>query len=405
MPRKGFTLDPALFTTDARTLGLGPCEIGGLVLLLSHAWAAGGRVPGDDESLAALTRLGPSWEGSTLRARLGRFFVENDQGGLASIDLAPQIEYRHHLSEANRKGGLASGRARKRTNAERTLNDRSTNVERSFAVPVSNCTPSGRVHDPETDSSTHEPPQFTPPEAPPVGGSGCAPDVFSLPPHTPLYRDSSSSLEFSSPEEKKGGPDGQDTGGSGGCGGQEGEAIGIDLFGVPILPRRRKARKARPTAAHREEAALVVDAYVEEVGSDHLRHKQADDSVAAILANGIATAEDLRAAIRNYAREADRLGRDPQYRYSPHNFFSRTKMIFRRYVKEEPKNDARKGGNTGRPGRVRTGANYDGIAITITETGTTGGPATFRAAADPGLPDDRPNPLRVALDARGGGGG
>jgi uncharacterized protein YdaU (DUF1376 family) len=349
----GFRIDAGSFLTDPRTVTFSAADLGGLVLLMSHAWVGGGEIPSDPDTLAALSRLGPLWASSRLAACIHLFF-RIGVSRLVSIDLESQKRHMARVSETKAEAGRASGR-RRRTPVEHMSNICSTGVQQVFGEYRSRDLEAQKGVQPSEQPVPATVPVkcsvIGPPETPLVASETDATDAhsgeFPLPPHTPLYRESSiSSLS-----------------GDGGVG-EEGEKtpIAVDLFGTPI-PRPGRPKKRRPTPADIEAASLVVDAYILEVGPEESRTRQADQNVAKWIAEG-ASVEDLRMAIRNYARMCDRTNRDAHYRKAPHNFFGRQNAFWKSHVKE-PSNDAPGNRQHGPVGRVRTGKSYEGISIAV----------------------------------------
>lgn len=373
----GFRIDAPSFLNDPRTASFTAADVGALVLLTCHAWAGGGEIPSDPETLAAWSRLGDAWPGSKVAKALHLFF-RIGVNRLVSIDLEPQMARDSRERENKAAAGRASGRAR-RTAVQHLFNRCSTPVRQVFdatgdasvatraGVQPAAAAPNapGRV-----ECSVSGPPEAGGSAGIDDGGDG-APGDLSFPPHTPLIRDVLSSLS-----------------GDGGVGeGETKKACPVDLFGSPLEPRGRpKARK--PTQEDRDAASLIVDAYIDEVRPEEARTARADANVSKWIAEG-ASLEDLRSSVRHYARLCDRTNRDPQYRKAPHNFFGRESAFWRAYTKE-PTSEHR---YTGPTGRIRTGKSYEGIGVTV----STAEPDPAAVADAPGeqAPEHRANPFRA----------
>ncbi len=359
------------FLTDERTAEFDAADLGGLILLMARAWI-GGSIPSDATSLATLSRLGAAWESSRLAASIPDFFFLAEER-LFSIDLQEQAAHRDRVRvskvASGRRGGLSKAVAFATSRlafATSRLADATSPPLADARRLVANATsPLADATQGAEGAKTDKTDEVQPPELsiPAPGTVKCTiidppasaeVDAHSsteiIPPHTPLYTDSSiSSFD--------GGP---------------GEGVSfenskqVDLFGTPIkAPRRLK--KATPTSDDREAAALVVDAYMDEVGPEHRRTIAADNNVAKWLAEGV-TVADLRLAVKNYARICDRGGRDALYRNAAHNFFGRQNPIWRAHLKGADETPS-KPRNTGPAGRIRTGKSYEGIGVTAYTAG------------------------------------
>ena len=351
---------PWWFATDARVSALPAADVGGLALLLSHWWTSGD-LPADDESLAALSRLGVSWGTSRLRACLSRFF-ETIGGVLRSLDLAPVREADRAVREKRRQAGLASGAARRRTPVEHPLNTCSTPVQRVFNKSSNE----GVKSNDDTGLSG------------PGSRSGVpGPLAADVPPHTPLIeRVSSCNLPLE----------------GGGRGGQ------LDLFAEtppPSAPRKVPRRAASP-ARFLEAATSVVDHYVATVQSAYRRTAAADRNCAHWLARGH-TVESLKAAVGHYSDYCDRVGRSSEFRKSPHKFFGIKDPEFLEFMKEK-KIDVRHQpqSHVGGSARIRDERNdYDALVVRVRSDDVPAAPGVpaARAPADEGRAVDPGNPF------------
>jgi len=114
----------ALYVGDylADTAHLRAVEHGAYLLLIMHYWRTGG-LPDDDGALSRIARLSAA-EWRKIRPRIAAFFQEGWKHKRIDLELAEA----DRISEAGRKGGLASAEARrnqKQTTVERSLDNRS----------------------------------------------------------------------------------------------------------------------------------------------------------------------------------------------------------------------------------------------------------------------------------------
>ena len=353
------------FATDPRVATLPAADVGGLALLLAHWWAAGS-LPADDDSLAALSRLGAAWAGSRLRSVLATFF-EAAGDALRSIDLAPVREADEAVRAKRRKAGQASAAARCRTPVEHVLNTCSTHVQQVFNGEANGRTKSNDANDLGRER---------------LAMAAAAAEAARIPPHTPLIERAKKC--HSSLKGGEGGDDGQ-----------------LDLFGgEPERPRPKPKRSAGSQEQLRA-AADLVDDYVATVATAHRRTLNAERNVAHWLAKGVPAA-DFKKATRNYAAYCDRLGRAAQYRMAPHRFFGVKDPEFRSFLKEIPVDaTSQPFGNPGGSSRVRDERNdYSEVVRVIKADVAFATPdaaghheAPARAEVDPG------NPFRIARGA------
>ncbi len=387
----GFRITPAMLQTP-RFAVLTACDLGGLVNLWASAWAGGGLLPADDLSLAALSRLGPAWAGSGLRAKLRLFFDDKD-GQLAAADLAPQIAKKAAVSASRQAAGIASGEAR-RTLVEHVLNKCSTRVpdrpawgpERVPAdAPRRARKPRASVQLAQGSGSSG---------GSPAGAENCTANPESEPPRAPCKVDPCISLNpLSSPLE----------------GVQGEEAVQLDLFGEPVAaaapaarPVKSAAGKPRPTSADRAAAAAVGDLYVEMVRPAYPRTAQAEKNVVTLITRGY-TAEQFVASVKNYAAWCDLLGKEGKFRKKPSNYFGVTDDAeFKDFITASPGSGAagRSDGDSGGRARVRGNLeSYAGVAQRIRtdeEAPAQLPPAAPAAGPADGVPEHPRNPFLVA---------
>lgn len=303
---------PWWFQCDPRVATLPAADVGGLTLLLSHWWASGS-LPADDESLAALSRLGDAWGRSRLRACLALFF-NRDADTLTSIDLAPHRAAREEIRAKRAAAGRASGMAR-RTPVEHVFNSCSTGVQH---VSVPNRDPARKAKD---DGVLYVPVS--------ADGTDAGAETSSAP-HTPLIERASCD-------------DSLLVGGGGG-----GDVEQLEMFAPPPRRVRGTPRRSKASREQLEAASAVADAYVAQVQSIYARTAQAEKNIAHWMAKGF-KAEDLLRAVTNYAAFCERYGKAADYRSAPHNFFGVRKPAFHAYLKEQH------GANTKPPARLADG--------------------------------------------------
>lgn len=116
----------------ADTAHLGALEHGIYLLLIMHYWQTGG-LPDDDKQLARIA-CATSAEWKRARPVVEKFFKPGWKHGRIEEELAEAAR----LSAAGKKGGTASGEARRaRTINERSFNDPPTNGEAPHSQPPS----------------------------------------------------------------------------------------------------------------------------------------------------------------------------------------------------------------------------------------------------------------------------
>lgn len=131
-----------LYVGDYRrdTAHLSALEHGAYLLLIMHYWQAG-ELPADDRQLSRIAACTPA-EWRRIKPTIQAFFSDGWKHARIEFELTETAR----ISEAGRKGGIASGEARRaakqnRTTVQRPFNDRSTIDERPSERP-GNETPS-----------------------------------------------------------------------------------------------------------------------------------------------------------------------------------------------------------------------------------------------------------------------
>lgn len=268
------------------------CDKVGLVNLWAWAWAHECRVPiAEDPQMASISALGERWPTSTLRAELGNHFAA-DGVALALWDAwTARLLWRQKSAE----GGRRSGESRRKTKGGSRVVPPTPPPPRTTVEPPFNH-PSTVV--PEIDVNPIGEPYRADLTTPPTTNGG-SPD--NSPPIPPL-RETSFSTSAAQNESL--------SGGEGGGGGLE----------------------PQPTKVQIEKWVTdVLDCYVDAVKPADPPCARAHSNVRSLLVKGT-DVEKLLSSCRNYGASMDALQREPRFRKSPANFFSRREKVWVKYL-------------------------------------------------------------------------